>query len=58
MPEEVYVKRKEMKEALSSSKEDDVSIKKLLQKINDRCKEKDVILHLTNEADDLYTEFR
>ena len=58
MPEEVYIKRKQMKEALSTTTEDDVSIKKLLEKINDRCKENELVLHLSKEADDLYTEFR
>lgn len=58
MPEEVYIKRNQMKEALAVREEEKASMKDLLRKINDRCKDCDVMLEMTNEADDLYTEFR
>ena len=54
----MYIKRKEMKEALSKLDECEISAKKVLEKISERCKEEEIVMKLTEEADDMYTEYR
>ena len=58
MPEEVYIKRKEMKEALATLDDCEISAKKVLEKISERCKDEEILMKLTDEADDMYTEYR